>query len=210
MVNVIFADNAPIVLEGYKSFFSQNNQIKIALLANTFEKVTQFLEKNKANVLVFDIDLVGFNTVLKIKELVRNNPLLNILIFSNVSDTMYAPPAIKAGAKGYLSKNETLLNLEQSILQVNNGHLIFSHKVKENLEILIKTKKSDRLFKKLSNREIEVLRHFAEGKKNNEIGAILALDEKTISTYKLRLLKKLGVTNLLDLINKAKELKIIG
>jgi DNA-binding NarL/FixJ family response regulator len=70
-------------------------------------------------------------------------------------------------------------------------------------------KKVTRLFKKVSNREIEVLRYLNNGKKNKEIAQILGIDEKTISTYKLRLLTKLNVTNLVDLLKKAKDLEII-
>jgi DNA-binding NarL/FixJ family response regulator len=70
-------------------------------------------------------------------------------------------------------------------------------------------KKVTRLFKKVSNREIEVLRYLNNGKKNKEIAQILGIDEKTISTYKLRLLSKLNVTNLVDLLKKAKDLEII-
>ena len=76
--------------------------------------------------------------------------------------------------------------------------------------MLKKVKKEDRLYKKLSSREIEVLRYFNEGKKNKEVAKILSLDEKTISTYKLRLLQKLNVTNLVDLLNKSRELEIIS
>jgi DNA-binding NarL/FixJ family response regulator len=65
------------------------------------------------------------------------------------------------------------------------------------------------LYKKLSNREIEVLRYLSSGKKNKEIAHLLGIDEKTISTYKLRLLTKLNVTNLVDLLQKAKDLEII-
>ena len=72
-----------------------------------------------------------------------------------------------------------------------------------------KGKKSERLFKKLSTREIEVLRYLNDGKKNKEVAQILGLDEKTISTYKLRLLAKLNVTNLVDLLKKAKDLEVI-
>jgi DNA-binding NarL/FixJ family response regulator len=75
--------------------------------------------------------------------------------------------------------------------------------------MLSKGKKSERLFKKLSTREIEVLRYLNDGKKNKEVAQILGLDEKTISTYKLRLLNKLNVTNLVDLLKKAKDLDII-
>jgi DNA-binding NarL/FixJ family response regulator len=75
--------------------------------------------------------------------------------------------------------------------------------------MLSKGRKSERLFKKLSTREVEVLRYLNDGKKNKEVAKILGLDEKTISTYKLRLLNKLNVTNLVDLLKKAKDLDII-
>ena len=69
------------------------------------------------------------------------------------------------------------------------------------MALIAKQNKSERLYRKLSNREIEVLRFLSDGKKNNEISKILSLNEKTISTYKLRLLTKLNVTNLVDLVN---------
>ena len=77
------------------------------------------------------------------------------------------------------------------------------------ISLLNKGKKSERLYRKLSSREIEVLRYLSEGKKNKEIAKLLDLNEKTISTYKLRLLTKLHVTNLVDLVNKAKTLDIV-
>ena len=77
------------------------------------------------------------------------------------------------------------------------------------MALIAKQSKSERLYRKLSNREIEVLRYLNDGKKNKEIAEILGLDEKTISTYKLRLLAKLNVTNLVDLLNKAKTLDVI-
>ena len=96
-----------------------------------------------------------------------------------------------------------------AILKVNQGIVIFSEAVKRNIDLLNKGKKTDRLYKKLSSREVEVLRYLNDGKKNKEIAEILTLDEKTISTYKLRLLAKLNVTNLVDLLTKAKSLDII-
>ena len=65
------------------------------------------------------------------------------------------------------------------------------------------------MHKKISNREIDVLRYLSTGKKNKEIAQLLGIDEKTISTYKLRLLTKLSVTNLVDLLQKAKDLEIL-
>ena len=91
----------------------------------------------------------------------------------------------------------------------NQGKIIIDETVKKNLALIAKQNKSERLYRKLSNREVEVLRYLSDGKKNNEISKILNLNEKTISTYKLRLLQKLNVTNLVDLVNKAKTLEIV-
>ena len=92
---------------------------------------------------------------------------------------------------------------------MSQGQIILNDEIKKNLALIAKQNKSERLYRKLSNREIEVLRFLSDGKKNNEIAKILALNEKTISTYKLRLLTKLNVTNLVDLVNKAKTLEIV-
>jgi DNA-binding NarL/FixJ family response regulator len=86
---------------------------------------------------------------------------------------------------------------------------MMSDTIKKNLALIAKQNKTERVYRKLSNREIEVLRYLSDGKKNNEISKILNLNEKTVSTYKLRLLQKLNVTNLVDLVNKAKTLDIV-
>ena len=94
-------------------------------------------------------------------------------------------------------------------MKINQGQIILNDEIKKNLALIAKQNKTERLYRKLSNREIEVLRFLTDGKKNNEIARLLALNEKTISTYKLRLLTKLNVTNLVDLVNKAKTLEIV-
>ena len=94
-------------------------------------------------------------------------------------------------------------------MKVSRGAIIFSDAVKKNIALISRQPKSERLYRKLSSREIEVLRYLSNGKKNKEIAVLLTLNEKTISTYKLRLLAKLNVTNLVDLVNKAKTLQIV-
>ncbi len=210
MINICFADNSPVVHEGINSYFSKNTDMVVAASVKNYKDLLRVLSKGKIQFLILDVDLEGFSSITFIKNIISESPGIKILIYSNVSDTMYAPPAIKSGAHGYVSKNIELFELEETILRISEGSVIYSDEVRHALDILNKTKKENRLFKKLSSREIEVLRYFNEGKKNKEIAKILLLDEKTISTYKLRLLNKLSVTNLLDLVNKAKELGIIS
>jgi len=209
MITLCLADNSPVVHLGIQTYFKNSSTIKIAEVVSNFEDLLSKIATTSIDCVVIDAELEGLNSVLKIKKLLQEHPNLNVIFFTNVSDTLYAPPAIKSGVKGYVSKNIALNELESTIIKVNNGEYVFSTEVRKAIEILNKTKKSERLFKKLSTREIEVLRYFSEGRKNKEVAKILGLDEKTISTYKLRLLQKLSVTNLLDLINKAKQLEII-
>ncbi|NHM01799.1 response regulator transcription factor [Flavobacterium difficile] len=209
MITLCLADNSPVVHLGIQTYFKNSATIKVTDVVSNFDDLLAKIETGSINCVVLDAELSGLNSILKIKKIMQEHSKLHVIFYSNVSDTLYAPPAIKCGVKAYVSKNITLAELENTIIRVNNGEYVFSSEVRKAIEILNKTKKSDRLFKKLSTREIEVLRYFSDGKKNKEVAKILGLDEKTISTYKLRLLQKLSVTNLLDLINKAKQLEII-
>jgi DNA-binding NarL/FixJ family response regulator len=132
-------------------------------------------------------------------------PQLKIIAFTNAAEKVYAETVLKIGVTTFISKKTALDIVGETLLRAAKGAMyqknITASKAQE--------KKPERLYKKISNREIEVLRYLSSGRKNKEIAQILNIDEKTISTYKLRLLTKLNVTNLVDLLQKAKDLEII-
>ena len=167
------------------------------------------LRNKEIDVLIMDLELDGLNSIYEVKSIIKNFPKTKVIIFSSLPENVYAPNAIKAGCAGYVHKTSKLENLGNVIIKVHNGQIMLNDDIKRNLALIAKQNKSERLYRKLSNREIEVLRFLSDGKKNNEIAKILKLNEKTISTYKLRLLTKLNVTNLVDLVNKAKTLEIV-
>jgi DNA-binding NarL/FixJ family response regulator len=209
MIKICIADNHPVVQHGIKSYFNDSKTIEVVASANDFNSLQNSLQSKSIEVIILDLELEGVSSIRDLKSLMKEYPNSKIILFTTVSEKMYAPTAIKAGVSAYLLKTASLKEIETTITRVSNGVVIFSDEVKKTIEDLKKGKKSDRLFKKLSTREIEVLRYLNDGKKNKEIALILGLDEKTISTYKLRLLAKLSVTNLVDLLNKAKSLDII-
>ncbi len=209
MIKVCLADNYPVVHYGVKAYFAASSEISVVANAGNFNLVKEALKTKDIDVLVIDLDLDGLASVLEIKALIRDNPNIKVLIFSNYSENMYAPNCIKMGVSGFLNKAEKMETLSSSIIKISNGEIILNETIKKNLEIIGSQHKSERLHRKLSTREIEVLRYLSDGKKNNEIAEILGLNEKTVSTYKLRLLIKLNVTNLLDLVNKAKTLATV-
>lgn len=209
MVKLGLADNHPVVHNGIKSYFQGHSDISLVGIVDHFDAIVDMIKRKKVDVLLLDMELEGLASINAIKALLKENVSTKIILFCNLNEQIYAPNAIKAGVSSFLQKTVKLDDLASTILKVNRGAVIFSDAVKKNMALISKIPKSERLYKKLSSREIEVLRYLSSGRKNKEIAETLNLNEKTISTYKLRLLAKLSVTNLVDLVNKAKTLEIV-
>ena len=209
MIKICIADSLPVVSQGLQSYFQGNTRMEVVASAKNLESLLNVLNHKRCDILLLDVELEGLSSIRDIKSLLKDFPESKIILFTTVSEQMYAPTAIKAGVSAYVSKRSDLKELEVTIIKVTEGKVVFSEAVRKSIDILSKGKKSERLFKKLSTREIEVLRYLNDGKKNKEVAQILGKKEKTISTYKLRLLAKLNVTNLVDLLKKAKDLEVI-
>lgn len=194
---------------GVKAYFREHAEINIVSNVGNFFMIPEALRNREIDVLIMDLELDGLTSIYEIKAILKNHPRTKIIIFTALSEQIYAPNAIKSGVSGFVHKSAKLETLGITIMKVHQGTVVLSDQIKKNLALIAKQNKSERLYRKLSNREIEVLRYLSDGKKNNEISKILNLNEKTVSTYKLRLLTKLNVTNLVDLVNKAKTLEIV-
>ena len=209
MITVCVADNFPVVHFGVKSYFKEHSEISIVANIGNFSMLNEILQIKEIDVLLLDLQLEGLTSIFEVKTLIKEFPKTKIVIYSNLTEQIYAPNAIKAGASGFIHKTAKLADVAEAIIKVQQGTIIMNENIKKNLALIAKQNKNERLYRKLSNREVEVLRYLSDGKKNHEIAEILKLNEKTISTYKLRLLTKLNVTNLVDLVNKAKTLEIV-
>jgi DNA-binding NarL/FixJ family response regulator len=209
MITVCVADNFPVVHFGVKSYFKEHSEISIVANIGNFSMLNEILQIKEVDVLLLDLQLEGLTSIFEVKTLLKEFPKTKIVIYSNLTEQIYAPNAIKAGASGFIHKTAKLADVAEAIIKVQQGTIILNENIKKNLALIAKQNKTERLYRKLSNREVEVLRYLSDGKKNHEIAEILKLNEKTISTYKLRLLTKLNVTNLVDLVNKAKTLEIV-
>lgn len=209
MVKLLLADNQPVVHYGISSFFKNSTSIDLVEGVSNFNSVLNSLKSKNINVLVIDLELEGLSSVKLLKNIKSENSKVKILIYTNLSENLYASNLIKAGAAAFVHKTQSLDHLASVIEKVAAGEIVFNEGLKQKLDYISNQKKADRSYRKLSSRELEVLRYLINGKKNSEIAVILKLNEKTVSTYKLRLLTKLNVTNLIDLVNKAKTLDVI-
>ena len=209
MINVSVADNQPVVMQGINCYFKGHSEILIRDTVFNLSDIEFSLKTRSINVLVIDIELEGLHSITSLKKIIQENPFTKILIYTSASEKLFGVTSLKAGAAGFISKNIPLSSLEKAIQLISEGQTMFSDFVHKSILASAKVNKDERMHRKLSAREKEVLSYLINGKKNNEISELLALNEKTISTYKLRLLNKLGVTNLIDLVNKAKNLELV-
>jgi len=154
------------------------------------------------------MDIPEINGIATLRKMKQDYPDVKVLIYSGQSEDVYALSTIRAGASGYLSKSSDPASLSDAIEKVSLGGMFITNELAQRLAFDEGTQKPRRFFRKLSTREVEVLKMLANGKRNKEVAEGLNLNEKTVSTYKARLMKKLNVDNMVDLLQQAKALEL--
>ena len=207
MIRVLVADHQPIVSYGIRMLFENSKDIKIVNTANSAKQLLDYLKKSNTDIVLMSIDLADTNGITVLRTIKKEYRDVAVIIFSTHPEDIYAISAIKAGASGYLSKTVTTATVKRAILKVYKGGIHVSKELAQTLTFEKNSQGTMSLYKKLSTREVEVLKLISSGKRNNEIGSQLGISEKTVSTYKLRLMKKLNVSNLVELINHGRQKK---
>ena len=204
MIKLLIADHHPIIRKGLELLFSASSNIQIVASLDDGEAIIDFVKKNPVDIILTEIDLPKLNGLTVLRILKNDFPDIKTIIFSGQPEEVYAINSIKAGASGYISKAVNIITINEAILKVNDGGTYLSDEISKQLKLGKRVNKTGSYYKKLSTREAEVLKLLCVGKKNKEVAKELNVNEKTISTYKARLMRKLKVTNLVDLVNQAK------
>jgi len=204
MIKLLIADNHPITRKGLEILFSATSNIKIVGSVDDGEAILDFVKKNPVDIILTETDFPKLNGLTVLRHLKNDFPDIKTIILSSQPEEVYAINAIKAGASGYISKSENVITINEAILKVNEGGIHLSNDLTQQLAFGTRVNKGGNFYKKLSTREAEVLKLLTIGRKNKEISKELDINEKTVSTYKARLMRKLKVTNLVDLVNQAK------
>ncbi|QFZ53789.1 response regulator transcription factor [Oceanihabitans sp. IOP_32] len=204
MIKLLIADSHPIIRKGLEHLFSVSSDIKIVGSVANGTEILDFIKHHEVDILLTEINLPKMNGLTVLRHLKKDHPELKTLIFSSEPEEVYGINAIKAGASGFVSKSVNIITINDAILRVHQGGIYLSDALTQQLAQSAKSNKSGSYYKKLSTRESEVLKLLSIGKKNKEIAKELNINEKTVSTYKARLMRKLKVDNLIDLVNQAK------
>jgi DNA-binding NarL/FixJ family response regulator len=206
---VLVADDHAIIRDGLRKVLADTEDLVVAGEAANGSQVLEKVRERNWSMVILDLSMPGRNGIELIKLVKAERPKLPILIFSMHPEEQYAVRAIRAGASGYLSKEEDSDHFLPAIRKVASGGMFVSQKVAELLAADALPGANGHLHSALSNREHEVLIRIVKGVSLTDIADEFSLSIKTISTHKTHILAKLGLSNQADLIRYAIEHKLL-
>jgi two-component system, NarL family, invasion response regulator UvrY len=208
MIKVIVVDDHPVVRRGLKQIIEDEPDMEVAGEAKNAGECFSLVRKTDCTLVVLDITLPDRNGFDVLKQLKYEHPNLPILILSVHPEDQYGLRFIKAGASGYLMKEGAPEELVNAIRKVNAGGKYISaslaEKLVSHLDALDKSPHEN-----LSNREFQILCMIAQGKSLKNIAGELCVGEKTVSTYRSRIMEKMKIGTNSGLTRYALENKLI-
>lgn len=209
MKRILIIDDHAVVRDGVKKIFDDQVGTDVFGEASTGLEALQLARERHWDLAVLDLSLGSHSGLEVLKELKQINPRLPVLILSMHSEEQYARRAFKAGASGYITKDSSRAELAKAVNKVAAGGTYVTSAVAEKL-VLDLGRGSDRPpHETLSDREFEVLRLIASGKTVREVADLVSLSDKTISTYRARLLEKMGMKTNAELTHYAIRNKLV-
>ncbi len=201
-IKVIIADDHPLFRRGLKNAFSETPDIEVVHEAESGDDLLKKIPGSNLNVVLMDVAMPGKTGLDLLKQLRDEQPKLPVLVLTVYPEEHYAVRYFKAGASGFITKESSTDQIYAAVRKVANGGKFASPEITEKLAFDFG--KSDRpLHENLSDREHQVFMMLAEGESPTDIGKILSLSVKTISTHRSRILDKMQMKKNAELIHYA-------
>ncbi len=197
-VRFLLVDDHPLFRQGLASVIGNVRRYKVAAEANTITQALSLLDSIEVDVALVDISLQQENGLELVKTLKTTHPEISCIVVSMYDEIIYASSALKAGAKGYVMKQEAASSLLDAIEVVLKGKIYLSKDMRERMldtMLLGDSREEIDPVKLLSIREMEVLRLLGQGFGVSEIAQNLNLSVKTINVYRDNIRHKLSIND---------------
>ncbi|HET9058052.1 MAG TPA: response regulator transcription factor [Chitinophagaceae bacterium] len=201
-IKLIIIEDHTMVREMWKMVFSMEDDFTVIGDCGTFYDAVELIKKEKADVILLDINLSSDSGFDLIPEILTHSKGTKILTVSMHNLTSYAKKAIHLGAHGYVTKNSSNRELIEAIRKVKRGKKYLCNEVINLLkEEHLNTETKGQGINALSKREIEIIELLKEGKSSKVIGKFLNISSRTVEVHRYKILHKLGLKNTAALIN---------
>lgn len=204
-IRVLIADDHEVVRTGIRQVLAFASDIEIIAEAVSGDEVLAKVRTQTFDVVLTDLAMPGISGIDLISRIKAACPAALILVHSMYTDGQTATRALAAGATGYVSKGSDAANLVEGVRQVARGRKFISPDLLDEVLSNLGSEMSGLTPRprRLTEREFEVFRMLIEGKSSNDVAVSLSLSPKTISTHKIRLMRKLNVKNHAEMLRYA-------
>lgn len=207
-IKLVLVDDHKIVRAGIRAMLLGNSQVQVVGEAGNAKSLFDLLDKApEPDVLLLDIKLGGNTNGIDIAQSVKkSNPKVKSLMLTANTDEKYIIAALKAGAKGFLSKDCQKDELLEALDAVNRNKMFFGKHISTTvINSYVRNIRGDVELGEnpLSTREIEIARLLAEGHSAKQIGEELCISPRTVESHKNNILEKLGLKSTIDLVKYA-------
>lgn len=206
MTNVLIVDDHPAMRLVIRLQLSRLLGVSQVIEAANGQEAVRLVRHAQPGLVLLDLDLPRLNGLDAIPRIQRVQPAVRILVISAQSAAVYAPRVQAAGAHGFVSKTLQVPEIIRAIETVIAGYKIYPDVGSAGVSIT--EADSARIVQRMSDREVMVMQMLVQGLSNKAIGDKLFISNKTVSTYKIRLMRKLGVRSLVELVDFARTHRI--
>ena len=208
-MKILVCDDHKIVRDGLKQILQQLGRDTIIKEAGDGHEALALLKNEQFDILLLDISLPGMSGMEVLQSVKVKWPSINVLMLSMMPQEQYAIQALKYGASGYLTKDTASEELLLAVKKVSEGGKYISRDLAENLAMHFTKDAGKQKHELLSGREFEIMVKLADGKSLQEIGNELFISDKTVSTYRSRIMEKMELSKNTELTRYCLEHKLI-
>ncbi len=205
-INVVLADDHTIVRDGLRALLEANPEIRVVGDASTGRQVVELVKELMPDIVLMDISMPELNGIEAANKILASSPQVKVIILSMLGTADHVFHALQVGVSGFLLKESAGREVMEAVKTVYAGEMYFSNPI---LHTMVNDYKQVRLdsqsdaLNSLSIRENEILCLVVDGKTSAEIAKCLSLSPKTVESYRSRMMQKLGVADLPELIKFA-------
>ena len=202
-IRILIADDHGIVAEGLKHLIEAQPDMEVVAVVGDGREAVQQAREVQPDVVLMDLSMPELNGADATRAILQRDPKCRVIVLSMYAQREYVRRALKAGAAGYVVKRSAAKEVVEAIRAVHAGQRYLSPRVADVVLEDYTDDKQDDLLSRLSAREREVLQLLAEGKTGAQIAEKLSLSQKTVETYRARLVEKLGIRDVAGLVKFA-------
>ena len=203
-IEVAIIDDHEVVIDGLVAMLSSSEVLQITYTTQSGRELLGYLETTAPDVLLMDIQMPEISGIELCRQVLQQQPKVNIIAFSSFDDSSYVKNVMRKGAKGYLLKNSDKQTIIRAIERVAGGEEFLDDKIKNILLQETITGQRRSIYEiPLTKREKELVTLIADGHSSQEIADKLYISLRTVETHRLNINQKMGVKNTASLLKEA-------